>query len=158
MSLAQIVTPKVPSGITLEILREHKSGALDQNEYRLMNVGWISDNASSYRPQPFPEFPQSVETYARARISERMEYESENSKRLGTWIAIIITIRERNLADYGLLTWALHIAREKAPGIMQPIETAISMHQQNRYPIEALDLALRVQRLDSEAKQSRERR
>lgn len=95
-----------------EILNQHHNGMLDKESANLANALFVADNLRLYKPKFYPDMPDSLQSYVRARLNGmRTEPDKDFEQKVGQWIYTCTWIREQNFSDLELLQWSLETIR-----------------------------------------------
>jgi len=140
-----------------EIIRERRSGALDERGFHAMTAAMTAANVGSLRPALYPPLPQQLQNYIRQRSAGALDDDPATTKRLSDWIQSVIRAREENDAIERTIRWGLEKTQDVGLGKeSQALEAALDWFKEVRYPAESMRDAIAIQRADWRARQTRE--
>jgi hypothetical protein len=95
------------------VLKAARTGEMTQADADMHLAVGLANNLGEYEVLVYPQLPISLESYVDGRATERIEYDAENSRRVGNFTHRIRELESKNYSAYEVICWAARLLWEK---------------------------------------------
>jgi hypothetical protein len=135
------------------IFSMHRRGEITTDEYYTRNAELTAALLHQYNPWTIQPMDNATSSYVFGRINGQQEHDERSGVRLGEWVYAIVRATHNNAADMEHLLWCKErLLRFRPAGAASSIDRTLAKYAAVVVPATDVKNALRVQRMDSIAR------